>query len=145
MGLKNPFMLEKAHFSEVGFFMAKNVFKTARKEQVTHSYPAVVDLPSAVFPMTIFSPVLLPKLLKSHKSPIVSSPPSSSVAESTLVLLRVNLHDGKPTKTPTIASEDIAMDTAQIPWPSVSFERKVTTLERRKKPLTLRRSFSSSI
>lgn len=86
-GLKNPFMLEKAHFLEAGFYMAKNVFKIAHKEEVTNSYPKVVDLPSGVFPTTNCFPVPPPKLLKSHKSPIVSSPPSSSITEGTLVLV----------------------------------------------------------
>ena len=144
-GLKNPFMLEEAHFLEAGFFMAGNVIKMARQEQTTHSYPAVVDLPAGVQPTSNFFPVLPPKILKSHKSPIVSTPPSSSTTEGVLVPLRVNLHDGRPTKAPAIAIatieaekdkivlEDAAMDAAQIPWPSISFDRKVLTLERQKK------------
>lgn len=47
-------MLEEAYFLEAGFFMAKNVLKMARKEQLTHFYPQVVNFPSGFQPTQNF-------------------------------------------------------------------------------------------
>lgn len=54
--LKNPFMLEGAHFWEARLFMTKNVLKMACKEQVTHSFHVVVDFPTGIWAMKIFFP-----------------------------------------------------------------------------------------
>lgn len=67
-GLKNSFMLKEAYFSKRGIFMVENILKMTCKEQVTHSYPTVVDLPSGLCPMANVFPILPPKILKSHNS-----------------------------------------------------------------------------
>lgn len=51
-------MLEETHFSKAEFLITGNILKMACKEQVTHSYPAVVALPSGVRLMIIFFLVL---------------------------------------------------------------------------------------
>lgn len=139
---------------EAVFFMARNVLKMTHKEQVTHSYHAVVDFPRGDWPTTNFF-LVLPKILKSRKPLIIYVPPLLSTIDGTLNSLRVNLHDERPIKAPSIAimtveyekdtivHEDAIIDIAQISWPSVSFERKVLMLERRKNPLTLESYFQA--
>ena len=67
-GLRNPFMLEEAHFFKASFFLSGNVLKIARKKPTSHVYLAILLLPDFIMPMANCPPTFLPRVLKSHKS-----------------------------------------------------------------------------
>lgn len=136
-------MLEETHFSEIELFMAENVLKIVHKEQISHSFPTIVNLPSGVQRVANFFLVFLPKILKSHKLPIVYVPPLST-SKGMLVPLQVNLHDVRPTKAPAIAiaiieakKDKIVHENAEMDSTNSLALKKVLTLARQKKPLTL--------
>lgn len=92
-----------------------------------------------------------PKVLKSHKSPIASTSTMKFIPEGMLVPLQVQLHPGKPMKTPpsaivvkTIADnekftrEDMQMVAAHMTFPDSRVQKKPFSLSSRaRQPLSL--------
>ena len=128
-GLLNPFAMEEAHYLEAGFFMEGNVLKMSREKPSSHSYSALVDLPSFIKPTANYPPKRPPKCLKSHHSGVTAAPAFTNNPNGSLIPLSVTVHGAKPTGPPPpnmvnteakkmlIQKEDLAMATARIEFP----------------------------
>ena len=150
-GLQNPFMLEEAHYVEAAFFMEGNILKLARERPSSHSYAAIVDLPSFIQPTANYPPQKLPKCYKAHDAGVVSVPSFTNNQDGSMMPFNVTMHGGKSTSTPSprvakdevekakIEKEDLAMATSMINIPDSSAHNQILLLERKDKILELER------
>lgn len=72
---------------EARFFLAKTVLISTRQKSTSHTHRTIVVVPEFITPIANYPPRLPPNELKSHKSPIASTPTLKPTPEGMLVPL----------------------------------------------------------